>query len=88
MKLPPSVFTRTPTLHVQARSREACCPARRGPRSRGRGEAAGDCVFTAEPLRTAVVDRAVSGFPAPYGILPSPVFEAPARFVGKHRKQG
>ena len=31
----------------------------------------------------AVVDRAVLGLSEPYGMLPSPVFEAPARFVGK-----
>ena len=60
--------------------------ARRGPRYRGRGEAAWVCFFTAEPFRTATVDR--RGGPvltAPYGILPSPVFQAPARFVGKNR---
>ena len=43
---------------------------------------AGDCIFTAEPFHTAAIDRAVPGPPAPYGILPSPVFQAPARFVG------
>ncbi len=61
------------------------CLVRRGTRCRGRGEVVGDCVFTAEPLRTAAVDRAVPGLPVPHGILPSPVFEAHARFVGKHR---
>ena len=57
------------------------CLARKGPLSRGRGEAAWDCVFTAEPFRTATVDRSVPGLPVTYGILPSPGFEAPARFV-------
>ena len=71
------------TLRVQARSKEAGCPARKGLRCCGRGEAVGDNVFTGEPFRTAAVDRAVPGFPVPYGILPSPVLEAPARFAGK-----
>ena len=57
--------------------------ARKGPRCRGRGEGAGDCVFNAKPFRTAAVDRAVPGLPVTYGILPSPVFEAPIWFVGK-----
>jgi hypothetical protein len=60
------------------------CYAREGPRCRGRGEAAGDCVFTAEPFRKAAVDRAVPGFPVPsYGVLLSPVLEAPARIIVK-----
>ena len=59
------------------------CPARKGLLCCGRGEAVGDNVFTEEPFRTAAVDRAVPGFPVPYEILPSPGFEAPARFVGK-----
>jgi hypothetical protein len=63
------------------------CLARKGPQYRGRGETAGDCVFTAKTFRTAAVDRAVPDLPVPYGILPSPVFEAHARFVGKHRKR-
>ena len=61
------------------------CLARKRPRCRGRGETAWDYVFTVEPFRTAAVDRAVPGLPVPYGILPSPVFEAPARLVGKTR---
>ena len=36
------------------------CLTRQGPRCRGRGEAAGDCVFTAEPCRTAAIDRTVA----------------------------
>ena len=36
------------------------CLAKQGPRCRGRGEAAGDYVFTAEPCRTAAVDRTVA----------------------------
>ena len=36
------------------------CLTRQGPRCRGRGEAAGDCVFAAEPLRTPTVDRTVA----------------------------
>ena len=36
------------------------CLTRQGPRCRSRGEAAGDCVFTAEPCRTAAVDRTVA----------------------------
>ena len=50
----------TNPLYVQTRSREAGCLAREGPRYRGRGEAAGDCVVTAEPCRTAAVDRTVA----------------------------
>ena len=46
-------------LNVQARSREAGCLTRKGRRCRGRGEAAGDCVDTAKPFRTAAVDRTV-----------------------------
>ena len=62
------------------------CLAKRGPRCRGRGEAAGDCVFTSEPFRTAAVDRRDGPvLTALYGIVPSPVFEAPARYVGKNR---
>ncbi len=80
---PPSAFTWTPTPHVQARSGEAGCPARRGPWCRGRGEAAGDSVFTAELFRTAAVDRAVPGSPVPFEILPLPGFEALARLGGK-----
>ncbi len=41
------------------------------------------CRGATEPLLTVAVDRAVQGFPEPYGILMSPVFEGPARFVGK-----
>ncbi len=37
------------------------CLTRQGPRCRSRGEAARDCVFTAEPCRTAAVDRTVAG---------------------------
>jgi len=59
------------------------CPARKGLRCCGRGEADGDSVFTAEPFRTTGADRAVPGFPVLYEILPSRGFEAPARFVGK-----
>ena len=37
------------------------CLIKQGPRCRGRGEAARDCVFTAEPSRTVAVDRTVAG---------------------------
>ena len=47
----------TKPLYVQTRSREAGCLVRRGPRRCGRGEAAGDCVFAAEPFRTAAAER-------------------------------
>jgi len=69
---PPSAFKRT---QVKSKSMEAGCPAREGPLCRGRGEATWDCVGIVEPSRTATVDRTI--------ILPSPGFEAPARFVGK-----
>ncbi len=67
----------TELQNVQARSKEAGCPDREGPLSRDRGEAAGDCVGTREPFCTAAVDRTIA--------LPSPGFEAPARFVEKYR---
>ncbi len=60
------------------------CPARKGLRCCGRGETARDSVFTEEPFRTATIEKAVPGFPVPYAILPSPGFEAPARFVGNY----
>ena len=65
------------------------CPARSSQRCRGRGEAAGDCVFTVEIFRTAAIDRTdVRALAAPGRIvLPSPGFEAPVRIVGKYGKE-
>ncbi len=54
-----------PTLKRPSEEHGGGCLTRQGPRWRGRGEAARDCVFTAEPCRTAVVDRTVAG-PLPH----------------------
>ena len=50
---------------VQARSREVAASQDRDRVFFGRGEAAGDFVFTAEPCRTVAVDRTVVG-PLPH----------------------
>jgi len=87
---PPSVFKRTSNPTRPSEEQGGGLPRKKGtaaswPRRCRRGLL---CVVTTEPLRTAAVDRAVPDFPEPYGILPSPVFEAPARFVEKYQKRG
>ena len=61
--------------NAQARSKEAGCPARKGPLCRGRCEVAENYVGKVEPFRTATMDRTIA--------LSLPGFEA--RLVGKYR---
>ncbi len=70
--------------NIQARRREAL-PRKKGvavlrPR---RDRMARVCVFAAHIERCLSFSRRCMRIPVPYGILPSPVFEAPARFVMK-----
>ncbi len=62
------------------------CLARGERRHGGRGEAAGDCAYAAESLRTAA--ETVCWESVPYGIQLSPGFKTLARFDGKLRTIG
>ena len=55
----------------------------------GRGEAAGwgQSIHRGAFSNGGSRSGGIPGFPVPYKIPPSPGFEAPARFVGKWRKQ-
>ncbi len=65
MPPPPQVFYQKHQPYTLMQGIWRRCPTRKGPRCRGRGEAAGHFVFTGETFRTAAVNRTLAGFDFP-----------------------